>query len=509
MLFNSFEFLFFFLPAALLGYQLASRFGGRAVVSWLALASLVFYARWRPLFVVFLVFSILLNYTTAVLIQRAKENEHLQKIILYTGIAIDLLLLCYFKYLFPFLNFLNQVGWTTHSWEQVVLPLGISFFTFTQIGYLIDLQEGQAEPQDLIGYTLFVTFFPHLIAGPILHHREMMPQFSRTRRFSLAWNDFSIGLTWFVLGLCKKVLLADRIAPVANFAFAHTHSLSWFDAWVGALAYVIQLYFDFSGYSDMAIGLARMFGIRFPLNFNSPYKAPDIINYWQRWHMTLTRYLTMYLYNPISLNINRRRMAAGKKTSKKAVATLPGFLSMIATPTLTTMFLAGIWHGAGLTFLIFGVLHGFYLTVNHAWRIFQSPSGVLTRLLAFRPLSILVTFVCVVISEVFFRATNTADAFALLAAMFGIPVSSAAPSRVHGYGTADLLFLGALLIVVQTFPNTQEILGQVEPAHGSETLRVPDVRWRPTLVWSAALGCLLVLVFAYMTNSSAFLYFQF
>ncbi len=215
-----------------------------------------------------------------------------------------------------------NIGWTSHSFGSVLLPLGISFFTFTQIAYLIDLKEGIAEEQGLLSYLLFVTFFPHLIAGPIIHHSDMMPQFNSRPVGGLRADDMTVGLTWFCLGLAKKVLLADRCAPIADLYFGHAVQYGGGAAWIGALAYLFQLYFDFSGYSDMAVGLARMFSIDFPINFNSPYKSLGIIEFWQRWHITLSTYLNMYLYNPIALHFSRRRMDAGKKVSKKATQTL-------------------------------------------------------------------------------------------------------------------------------------------------------------------------------------------
>ena len=390
MLFNSLKFIFVFLPITMLGFQLLGRYGRRPVIAWLAAMSVVFYAAWNKFYVLFLIGSILVNYLVAYAIGSAPEASARRKRLLTFGIFLNLLALFYFKYLYKLLLTIKALHLANLNPHPILLPLGISFFTFTQISYLVDLAQGQAECQDFFSYLLFVTFFPHLIAGPILHHKEMMPQFGSTppegqqpaagnpqfaaapsRRFALRAEDVSLGMTWFLMGLAKKVLIADRLAPTADIAFHNAGSLSAANAWTGLVVYSMQLYFDFSGYSDMALGLARIFSIRFPLNFDSPYKATSVTEYWQRWHMTLTRYITLYLYNPILLSVQRHRVARGKKTSRKALATVGGFTSLVAYPTMFTMLLTGIWHGAGLQFVVFGLIHGVYLTANQAWRHFR------------------------------------------------------------------------------------------------------------------------------------------
>lgn len=501
MLFNSPEFLFCYLPLVLVGFALLGRFGRTGVVAWLAFMSLAFYAYWRPAFLLLLVGSIVVNFACARLIWSTRDRPGLQRVFLLCGIAANLGALACFKYLFPFLHFINDALGLHYIVGGLILPLGISFFTFTQIAYLVDLSQEEAEPQDFPGYVLFVTYFPHLIAGPILHHREIMPQFAPGRDFSLKWNDLALGMSWFILGLCKKVLIADHLAPYADLTFAHPAGLSMADAWIGVLNYSLQLYFDFSGYSDMAVGLARMFSIELPLNFDSPYKAGSIIEFWSRWHMTLTRYLTLYIYNPVSMWINRRRAAAGKPNSRKAMRTLSGFGSLVALPTLTTMFLAGIWHGAGFQFIVFGTLHGIYLTVNHAWRIFRKEGAFITRLVAFRPIGVALTFLAVVVGQVFFRAASTRDAVQLLGGMFACNGGGVLSRQDHPQH-AFLVFL--LLPVVWFLPNTQEILGQAKTARVN-----PLVLWQPSWAWAVSLGVLLVAVLIYMTDTTSFLYFQF
>ena len=504
MLFNSGIFLFIFLPLSLLGYQALARYGRRTVMGWLAFISVVFYSWWHWQFVFVLIGSILVNFILSRIIAASKTPE-LKGRWLIVGITLNLAALCYYKYLFHILAFLTSVGWSRHQWSQLALPLGISFFTFTQIGYLVDLTQQQAGPQNIVEYALFVTFFPHLIAGPIIHHKEMMPQFLGEHDPHLKAGDLLVGTTWFILGFAKKCIIADYFGPQADAAFAHGAGLGAQGAWCGAILYSLQLYFDFSGYSDMAIGLARMFSIEFPMNFNSPYKSANIIDFWSRWHMTLTRYLTLYLYNPISLAVSRRRLAAGRKVSQKAARTVPGFLSMIATPTIVTLFLAGIWHGAGMQYLIFGLMHGVYLTLNHWWRLTRGQVAERkdgTRLS--KALSVLLTYVCVLFAQVFFRASSTGAAVKYIASMTGLHGSS-----WHQPECSKVAVLGCVagLIMVWFTPNTQQILGQAGATiPDGEWLRVA---WRPNLQWSLAAGLLFFASLLCIQNSATFLYFQF
>ncbi|HEY3990254.1 MAG TPA: MBOAT family O-acyltransferase [Acidobacteriaceae bacterium] len=512
MLFNSFGFLFVFLPITLAGYQLAGRIGRRAVVLWLGLMSLVFYGVWRREFLWLLGGSIVFNFVCSRAIVRWREQDRAAAAAMWTGVCGNLLLLFYYKYLFPTLTGLGELLRLHHTFAGVLLPLGISFFTFTQIAYLVDLRQGAAEPQDLPEYLLFVTFFPHLIAGPILHHSEIMPQFREQRRYRLRADDISVGLSWFIMGLFKKVMVADTLAPFADAAFAQPHLLGALPAWIGVLSYTIQLYFDFSGYSDMAIGLARMVSIRFPMNFASPYKAANIIDFWSRWHMTLTRYVTVYLYNPMSLWVNRRRIAKGKKVSRKGSATLGGFTSMVAFPTMVAMILIGVWHGAGTQFLLFGLFHGVYLTVNHAWRIFSKKPAIGPSMLRARinhAASVLLTLFCVIVGQVLFRADSTSGAFAMLASMAGrggLGLHALAPLA------KPVLLLPPLFAAVWLLPNTQQILSHFGSDEG--TGPQPGVLgrwllWRPDMAWAVAMALALIACMAFMEDTSRFLYFQF
>ncbi len=519
MLFSSNAFLFLFLPVALIGFQIVSRFGRVPLFSWLALASLFFYGYWNPPYILLLLASVFLNYVFSVLIARAVEPAKSR--ILVSAIASNLGLLIWFKYLFPVLHYFHQIGWVGRNFAGVILPLGISFFTFTQIAYLVDLAQEVTPRQDLLSYVLFVTFFPHLIAGPIIHHSEMMPQFAANRRTGIQSDDLSVGLTWFLLGLGKKVLLADRLGPMADALYAHPHNFGLAGTWVGLLCYAFQLYFDFSGYSDMALGLARMFSISFPVNFNSPYKASSIIDFWQRWHMTLSRYLGVYLYNPIAMAISRSRIRNGKKANRRATKTTGGFTTMIAFPLLSTMFLAGIWHGAGMQFIAFGVVHGFYLSINHGYRTFVPEESRLHKLIP-PVVGVLLTFGSVLVGQVFFRANSVRDAFYVLGTLLGlhgrgpslrnVPIEAVEMPTYSRFLLHPLGAIAALLFcffIVWALPNTQEILGQLEKGAVRYRSIFPDLYWKPNPAWTAGLCVILVASLMLISESTSFLYFQF
>jgi alginate O-acetyltransferase complex protein AlgI len=536
MLFNSYRFLFAFLPITMVGFHLLGRYGRRPVIAWLAICSVYFYSVWNPAFVLLLVGSIAVNYAVARGIASSPEESSRRQRLLVLGVTLNLLALFYFKYLYKTLLLLKALHLAHVDPHPILLPIGISFFTFTQISYLVDLAQGQAERQDFLSYLLFVTFFPHLIIGPILHHKEMMPQFGPipgeprqkavnphppARRFALKPADVSLGLTWFLMGLAKKVLIADNLSHAADAAFQHAGSLTSFSAITGLVVYSMQLYFDFSGYSDMAIGLARVFSIRFPLNFDSPFKATSVTEYWQRWHMTLTRYITLYLYNPILIGVQRRRVASGRKISRKALTTPAGFTSMVAYPTIVTMLLTGLWHGAGLQFILFGLIHGIYLTANQAWRHFrqrihnapapQPPRGAL-RLAMMLGVYIQVTF-----ALVFFHSASTHAALTFLRDIGG----------AHGLGSVGSLLEGslafALLPIVWFMPNTQQILGQENStevpipgpaapttiAHEQAPSLFPGVRWSPSIGWGLVMAALFFAVLVNLNPNATFLYFQF
>src|SRR5580692_8312514 len=386
MLFNSYPFIFVFLPAVLFGYFLTGRFGARAPVIWLALASLVFYSFSSWPFVALLLASIAFNYLVGWFLISRHLRERPRFAVLTAGVAGDLLALGVFKYAgFVAVNF-NAV-FSTSVVVNILLPVGISFYTFTQIAFLVDAYRGKVATYALPHYALFVTYFPHLIAGPILHHRDMIPQFESDATKRPNPRLILYGLIIFGIGLFKKTVLADGIQPLVALAFDQA-APSFDQAWIGALTYTFQLYFDFSGYSDMAIGISLMFGIFLPLNFNSPYKATSIIDFWRRWHMTLSQFLRDYLYIPLGGNRRGRVLR---------------YVNL-----MITMMLGGLWHGAAWTFVIWGALHGIYLCINHAWANYgpsipqrlARPAGVLAFVL---------TFLAVVVAWVFFRADSLAS----------------------------------------------------------------------------------------------------
>ncbi len=537
MLFNSYEFMFAFLPLSLLGFYLSARLGRPVALAWLIGCSILFYGWWNPRFVPLLLGSVAFNYVLGQLIALAGARPGLKVTALGVGVAGNLLLLFFYKYLFTLLSFLGLLDLMPFgARDGLVLPLGISFFTFTQIGYLVDLAGGVVRAHGPLEYAVFVMFFPHLIAGPILHNQEMIPQFKSPATYRFALDRLSIGLSIFVIGLCKKVVIADPLGRIADPGFAFPHLLSTYGAWQAVLSYSLQLYFDFSGYSDMAIGIARMFGVVFPLNFNSPYKSRSIIDFWQRWHMTLTHYLNLYLYNPVALWVTRRRAAMGRPSSRLAMRSPSGFASMIVLPVFFTMSLAGIWHGAGLQYLIFGLLHATYLSINHAWRVFRPSRGKTktperwTRMVP----SVAITFLAVLVAQIFFRANSAPDAVSMLGGLLGLhPVAGTIllPSRLFGWahgligqpGGHGLVTLsdnasalkewtriGVGFLIVWSLPNTQQIMVNFGPA--LEQVRpFPSsrLRWHPGIGWGLVIGVLLLGSLYGLDDPSRFLYFQF
>ena len=343
MLFNSNTFLFLFLPVVLAGFFAIGRFHREAAALWLFAASVAFYGMWNAAYIALLIGSIVFNYTVGVNLSRLVADGRAARArwLIRGGVAGNLLLLGYYKYANFFVD--SAAALTGADWQiaTIVLPIGISFYTFTQIAFLVDCYRGEVRETNPIHYGLFVTYFPHLIAGPVLHHKEMMPQFAQAKTYRPDWECIAVGTTIFAIGLFKKVVIADGIGPFAAPIFnaaAAGQPLTMLEAWGGALAFSFQLYFDFSAYSDMAIGLSKLFGVRLPLNFDSPYKATSIIDFWRRWHMTLSRFLRDYLYIPLG----------GSRCG-----TMRTYINLLAT-----MVIGGLWHGAGWTFVVWGALHG-------------------------------------------------------------------------------------------------------------------------------------------------------
>lgn len=498
MLFNSYEFLFGFLPAGLLIYFLLGRRGsGLAAIGSLVAASLFFYGWWNPLYLPLLAGSIAFNFLVGRRLSANPVPARGDRAMLWLGIAGNLALLGYFKYAGFFGTNLNAIAGLTLPVPHIVLPLGISFFSFTQIAYLVDAYRKEVREYRFANYALFVTFFPHLLAGPILHHAEVMPQFARRETFRVSAENFAVGLTIFAIGLFKKVVLADGCVEYVTPVFAAAHggqAIGGLAAWGAALGYTFQLYFDFSGYSDMALGLARLFGIVFPANFNSPYKATSIIDFWRRWHMTLSRFLRDYLYIPLG---------GGRCGPLRRHANL-----------MVTMLLGGLWHGAGWTFVAWGALHGGYLIVNYGWRAFRQrhlaglaiPPGI------GRWLARLLTFSVVLVAWVFFRAESMTAAASILHAMTG--ASGFSRHEAHWGGGQEIKWLLLMFIVAWGLPNVQQMLHRYRPAIETYPGEIAAPRWRrltwqPSAAWALLTAVLLVAALINLTHVSEFLYYQF
>ncbi|MGB0748691.1 MAG: MBOAT family O-acyltransferase [Magnetospiraceae bacterium] len=528
MLFNSPIFLFLFLPAAMAGFFLFGRWGRDWAVGFLVAMSLFFYGWWNPIYLVLLGFSMAFNFMVGGVLARAAgarsgspqapKDRRLAGPwgVLLAGVAVNIGLIGYFKYWNFFTDSVNaafDLGW---NFETIILPLAISFFTFQQITFLVDSYRGVVGRVRLLDYALFVTFFPQLIAGPIVHHSEMMPQFRKAGTFRFAHRNLAIGLTIFIIGLFKKVVLADGIAvyatPVFNGALGG-QELTFVEAWGGALAYAMQLYFDFSGYSDMAIGLARMFGVRLPLNFNSPYKAASIIDFWRRWHMTLSRFLRDYVY--ISLGGNK------------------GGPILRYRNLMATMLLGGLWHGAGWTFVAWGGLHGLYLVVNNLWRNlgWRPKRGSFWRW-PVHGFFVALTFLCVVVAWVPFRAESFSASALILEGMIGLngialppgyaayagPLAPVLQSLGVSFDLSGTLFQGVgqiialvfLLGVVWFLPNSHQVMAAYRPVYEAhKATRRSRFRWRPGPISALALAVMASLSLLSLTRVSEFLYFQF
>ncbi|WP_321392730.1 MBOAT family protein [Emcibacter sp.] len=526
MLFNSYEFIFAFLPVTVALFFLVSRFDHEKAIGVLVLASLFFYGWWNPKYLFLIILSMAINYGVGRLLGNGDKSRGRKRTILTLGIVFNLGLLGYYKYAGFFVE--NVAALTGLDWQigTIILPLAISFFTFQQIAYLVDAYEGITKEYKFLHYALFVTFFPQLIAGPIVHHKEMLPQFMQDEKMRLRLDNITIGLMIFSIGLFKKAVLADGVAVYATpvFSLAGTGTeIGFFEAWGGALAYTLQLYFDFSGYSDMAIGAARLFGIKLPLNFHSPYKALSITEFWRRWHMTLSRFLRDYVYIPLGGN---------RKGKARRYVNLS-----------TTMLLGGLWHGAGWTFVIWGALHGLYLVINHGWHFVQQKLGWqgLNGSRLWRGFAWALTFLAVVVGWVFFRAEDYNTAAVILKGMSGMShVSIPNGIAVHLGPLKDMLsslginfslgggsdfvwtwvWILILLPAALLLPNTQQIMEKFEPAYNSlkdevnytllsDSPLMRRIKFRPTVGWAAVCAFMTVTGLLALSQISEFLYFQF
>lgn len=524
MLFNSFEFLFYFLPVTLLGFfVLLDKAKATWSIMWLVVCSLFFYGWWNPAYLVLMLFSIVFNFSLGYFLGQS-ENIFQRKLTLWFGVSVNIGLLVYFKYANFLVTQVELVSGHNFGVEAILLPLAISFFTFQQVAFLVDSYRHQTKEYNFSQYSLFVVFFPQLIAGPIVHHKDVMPQFLELAQRQKRLHDFAIGISIFAVGLFKKTVIADGIAPYSNVVFdsaMYSDPITFFVAWGGVLAYTIQLYFDFSGYSDMAIGLARMFGIILPLNFYSPYKAKNIVEFWRRWHITLSNFLRDYLY--ITLGGNRNGVFMRYRN------------------LFLTMFIGGLWHGAGWNFAIWGALHGSYLIINHLWLQYKSRIGFRIPNMLASASSWLITFLAVVLGWVFFRAQNVDAALNVLAGMSGLngitipnaiivrldflqPLFSLLNIKAHLGGGEAFIFnwLWVLIMLPLTLilPNTQDIFSKVNGSlsrlnAANENVVWPfyaymqAVKWNMNKRWLLIISLALTLGLITLSQVSEFLYFQF
>lgn len=509
MLFNSFQFLFFFLPITFAGFYI---FKKSASLIWLLICSLFFYSWWNPAHLPILIFSIIFNFYLGNLITKSKSK----KTWLIFGLTINLGFIGYYKYSQFFVNNFFHIFRLDPPQLGITLPLAISFFTFTQIAYLIDAYADRVKDYTFLEYALFVTTFPHLIAGPIVHHDRLIFQFRKPTFFQINPKNIAVGLTLFIVGLAKKTIIADSISKLPNITFHFVQQgnpITLIEAWLSALSFTMQIYFDFSGYSDMAVGLGLLFNLDLPINFLSPYQALNISEFWRRWHISLSDFLRTYLYNPLVL--------AGSRKGKPRP-----YVNMIITMTL-----AGLWHGAGWTFVIWGFLHGVYLVTHHQWQKITKkrkwePFGSLTLGRAF---SRTLTFFFVIISFVFFRSESARAAFRFLKYMFTghlfgpnhVPVSWFGikfKSFIRpGFGISNDLFLLSLTILVAAVmfaPNVLTWLNDYVKSLEFDNKLISHnkyhLRWSPTVFWGitiALLGC--IATYEILDNVQQFIYFQF
>lgn len=512
MLFNSFSFLLAFLPVVFIGFFILGRqrLHGLARL-WLVASSLFFYAWGIFAYLPLIISSLTLNFAIGTTINRSSLRKSYGLLIF--GLGINFTILLYYKY-FGFLSrTVNSIGSLSIPVPEIILPLGISFFTFQQVGYLVDCYRGETRTYRFLDYCAFIVFFPQWIAGPIIQHKEIIPQFDNPGIYRPQLANVSVGLTTLILGLFKKVVLADGIRRFASPGFDLVNlgtRVVFFESWIVALAYSFQLYFDFSGYCDMAVGLGNLFNIKLPINFNSPYKATSIIDFWKRWHMTLSRFLKEYLYIPLG----------GNRCGK-----LRRHINLFIT-----MLLGGIWHGAGWTFVVWGGFHGLCLSVNHIWRGSRVSKMVARRIAPTKLISHAATFLSVVIGWVIFRSPSLRGAYGLTKGMFGFngfsfPIELKQCLIHSGMGPRlsfsaycvqfwpALLWIAGLSWIVFAFPNTREIMGYFSPELSNKGVSrlepTPFLHWRPTMFWSLGVSVLAIISLMSLTNPTEFLYFQF
>jgi alginate O-acetyltransferase complex protein AlgI len=479
LIFNSFEFIFLFLPIVFVVYFLLNKIHFTFSKVWLLLASLFFYSWWNPKYLPLILFSLFVNFAIGTYLGHA--DRKFRKAILTMGILLNVALLGYFKYYDFFITNINAIFSTQFQVLHLLLPLGISFYTFQQIAYLVDSYRLETKGYNFLNYGLFVTFFPQLIAGPIVHHSHVMDQFNDSANRKIHYKNISLGLLIFAIGMFKKVGIADTFAVWANKGYSISESLTFVDAWITSLAYTFQLYFDFSGYSDMAIGAGLLFNIHLPMNFNSPYKALNIQDFWRRWHITLSSFLTKYIYIPLGGN------------RKGAIRTYINIFIVF--------FISGIWHGAGWTFIIWGTLHGLASIVNRLW----SRAGLrMNKVLAW-----FITFQFVNAAWVFFRAPSFEVAQNVFKGMLGLN-GFALPEVLKGH------WLGQFTQHFYTFPLADDFSQVIIYLAGAFLIAVfaknsieLKNNFRPNFAYVVFCAALLIYSVFQLQKVSEFLYFNF
>lgn len=472
MLFNSIEFLFIFLPITFFIYFGLNKLKLiKIATAWLVIASLAFYSYWKIDYLPLILISMLFNYSVGSTLTSEKKLKINRKLVMILAIAVNIGLLCYYKYFNFIIENINTVFSTNFNFMNIMLPLAISFFTFQQIAYIVDSYEYKTKEYDFLTYSLFVTFFPQLIAGPIVHHKEMMPQFANLRNRFINHKNISIGLFLLAIGLFKKIIIADTFSSFVHGMFDEVNTLTFIEAWCASISYTMQLYFDFSGYCDMAMGIGYLFNIILPQNFNSPYKAESIQDFWRRWHMTLSRFLRDYIYIPLGGN---------RKGELKTYRNL--FL---------TFLIGGIWHGANWTFIIWGIMHGLATCIHKFWKNFniKMPHFI----------AVIITFLFINTTWVYFRAASITKANNIILSMLGFNGFEPIIINKLRFSFENGSFKLSILLLITSFILTFYMKNSIELSK----------KLKPNVLCLTVTLILLIVSILSINKVSEFLYFQF
>lgn len=472
MIFSTYVFLFLFLPVTFGGYFILNSLRLQLAAKWwLVAASLFFYAYGDVSFLPIFVVSIFFNYYIGVTLGRLHNNEVISKRSLHRirlfwllfGVTVDILLLGYFKYYNFAIENVNLIFSSNFDLIKLALPLGISFFIFQKVAYLVDSYRGSTKEFTFVNYMLFVSFFPQLIVGPIVHHHDVIPQFTNVRRTKINYNNIAKALFLLALGFSKKLLIADPLTSYAKLAFDNYSHLSMLESWGAGMSYTVSYYFDLSGYADMAIALGLMFNITLPINFNSPYKARDFAEYWRRWHISLSRFLGDYIF---------------KNIFKRGDSTLKFYFAV-----MITFLVSGIWHGAGWNFIVWGLLNGLFVASSHAMK---RNNKELPFIMAWG-----LTFFGVVITRVLFVSSSISNAITVIVSMFDFSSFRILDTPYLEITQVGYICLG--MVISLFFPNSMEVLKDFKP------------NWKFFL----ATVILMIISISKMGEVKSFLYFQF